>query len=281
MTDVQAQICAFEKRFNRLKKSTRNWLNKHGISVQKVVGALMSLPAHKANEHIVFPESYCSALLQSQDYWEVIGWANTYWNYLVFHLLEYLITKFTLVEVQEEMQQYKADVHKFMNDTPLILFSQAQTNRHDEPLPGFKKIVMKHVWPKETTLIAVETFRQDFTSHYNLHEYAMMFVCLSTCASTVTWLVPKSITEYLVGKGADKVFDEYNVTKVNIAGAGIYYKCKSTDVSSPNFIFCLTCTCTFIINFCRHPSLLRQEPLCHQCHTSLPFSRLYVYSRYQ
>ena len=232
VADIQAHIRALEKRFNSLKKSTRNWLDKQGISVQKIIGALMSLPAHKAEEHNVFPKSYCSALLQSQDHWEVIGWANTYWNYLVFHLLEYLVTKFMLVEVQEEIQQYKADLQKFMNGTPLILFCQAQTKRHDEPQPGFRKIVMKHVWPKETTLIAVETFRRDFISHYNLHECAMMLVCFSTCASTVTWLVPKSVTMYLIENGADKLFDKYNVMKVNIAGASVYCKGKSLDVSS-------------------------------------------------
>ena len=59
---VQAKILSFEKRFNALKKTTRDTLERCRVTIKEVADALMSLPADDMDEHKVFLESHITNL---------------------------------------------------------------------------------------------------------------------------------------------------------------------------------------------------------------------------
>ena len=45
----------------------------------------------------------------------------------------------------------------------------------------------------------VEQFRQDYTSHYNLRECAVMIAQVGQGCFVITWLIPKSVVDKLKG----------------------------------------------------------------------------------
>ena len=168
---VKAKIRQFEKRFNNLKRATRECLVKQKVSVRRVADTLTSLPA---GEHKQFLESHISALYQSLDHSELFGLVNPKWNYLSYHLLDILVRRFEIEEVKGEMAAYKEDLQQFREETPLTLFCQTQKKRRVRLDPKFQEMVAEFDWPNDVTLEVVEQFRQEFACHHNLQECAMM-----------------------------------------------------------------------------------------------------------
>ena len=171
---IKAKIRQFEKRFNNLKRATRECLVKQKVSVRRVADTLMSLPADDIGEHKQFLESHISALYQSLDHSELFGIMNPKWNYLSYHLLDILVRRFELEEVKGEMAAYKEDLQHFREETPLTLFCQTQKKRRVRLDPKFQEVVAEFDWPAEVTLEVVEQFRQEYAGHHDLRECAMM-----------------------------------------------------------------------------------------------------------
>ena len=225
VTYVQAKVRRFEKRFNDIKKETRDTLQRRSVKIKAMADALLSLPADDMDEHKVFLESRIVNIYNANDHSELFGILSCYWNYLSYHLLEYLITEFSLEEVKGQMEVYKRDLQQFRMQIPLKMFCQSQKRRRVDPPPGFRKVVVEHHWPDTVTLEVVESFRQEFACHYSLHECAMMLVYLEI-GSFITWFVPESIVGHLSVKGAGKIFEKHSVSKLEISGDCVY---KTTD----------------------------------------------------
>ena len=193
---VQAKIKQFEKRFNALKKSTRELLERLRVPVKRVADALTSLPADDSDEHKLFLKDNLTQLFQAPDHYQLFGTMNFHWNYQNYHLLDHLIQEFDLERVKGEMKTYKEDVQKFREKTPLKLFCQSHKKKHVEPPPEFHEMVAKFEWPDYVTLKVVEEFRKEYADHYSLHKCAMMLaVVLSGFSFIITWFIPGSIVE--------------------------------------------------------------------------------------
>ena len=219
---VQAEIRQFEKRFNDLKKSSREWLERLGVPVKRVADALTSLPADDMEEHKVFLESHLSALYQAPDHSELFGTMNFHWNYQNYHLLDHVVGEFNLEGVKGEMKTYKEDLQQFRKKTPLKLFCQSQRRRHVKPPPEFHEVVAEFEWPDHVTLEVVEEFRQEYADHYSLRECAMMLNKVLPGSFIVTWFIPGSIVGKLKVKVPSSILKKYSVTKLEIAGECVY-----------------------------------------------------------
>ena len=97
-----------------------------------------------------------------------------HWNYLDPTLLDHLVVKFELVDVQPQMVKYKSELQEFRKKTPLTLFCETQKRRKIKLSNEFREIVAEFEWSKDVTLEAVEEFGQEWASHYNFHEFTMM-----------------------------------------------------------------------------------------------------------
>ena len=225
---VQAKIKQFGNRFNALKKSSRECLERLRVPVQRVADALTSLPADDENEHKQFLESHTSALYCAADHSEQFGTMNFHWNYQNYHLLDHLIQEFDLEGVKGEMKTYKDDLKQFRKKTSLKLFcrshKQSHKKRHVDPPHGFYKVVMKFNWPDNVTMETVEEFRQEYAYHYKLHECAMMLDLVFFGSFIITWLIPASIVKKLKEKVPKPILYKYSVTKLEIAGEYVYSK---------------------------------------------------------
>ena len=171
---VQAKIKQFEKRFNALRKSTREYLERLGVPVKRVADALTSLPPDDVDEHKLFLRDNLSALFQAPDHSELFGIMNIHWNYQNYQLLDHLIREFDLEGVKGEMKTYKEDLQQFRKKTPLKLFCQSQKKKRIKLPPDFHELVAEFNWPDNVTLEVVEEFRQEYADHYSLQECAMM-----------------------------------------------------------------------------------------------------------
>ena len=182
---VQAKIRRFEKRFNELKKATKECLERKKISVEQVIEALTSMPENDLQEHKQFLKENLSDLSESSDIAELFGKLSLlYWDYLSYQLLEYLIKEFGL-EVKGEMEVYKLDLQRFRQKTPLALFCQNSRRRRRKPSEEFQEMVAEFDWPHEVTLEVVEQFRQEYAPHYHLRDCAMMLAIIDLSTGIV------------------------------------------------------------------------------------------------
>ena len=243
---VKAEIKGFRKRFKSIKQSTIRCLEKCCIAVMTVAYMLTEIRA--VEQHKVFLEKKQEQLSASKNHWELFGKLNLYWNYLAYDLLDQLIEELTeevnsFRAISEDMVGYKSDLRKFRKRTRLRLFCQAQngSTAGEEPPPGFKRVVVKHKWPKGVTLEYVETFRRRYARKYNLKECALMLGSIIEGSFTVTWFVPVTIVEVLRNGRPLQVYEEFEVSSVEIAGVCVYQcqvSCRSTVILEYKYIFC-------------------------------------------
>ena len=220
---IQAKIRQFQKRFNTLKKSTRECLERLRIPVKRVADALTSLSPDDIDEHKQFLESHLNAIYQAPDHSELFGTMNFHWNYQNPQLLDHLIREFDLEGVKGDINTYKEDLQQFRKKTPLKLFCQSQKRKRIKPPPDFCEVVAEFDWPDEVTLEDVEEFRQECANQYSLHECAMMLAVVRPGSFIITWFIPSSIVEKLKVK-VPNLLKKYSVTKLEIAGECVYPK---------------------------------------------------------
>ena len=228
---VKEEIKVLERRFNQMRLECRDGLEKRKIPVKKVVDALTNLPADDVDDHKQILQSQLNVYYQANDQAELIGQLSFSMNYLSFHLLEYLAKEFGLKEVSVQMKVYKSDLQQFRMKTPLTLFCQTQKRKRIKLSPEFQEMVAEFDWPDDVTLEDVEQFRQEYASHYNLRECAMMIAQVRPGSFIITWFIPQSVVEKLKTKVPRAILKKYSVTRLEIAGVCVYRLRQPQEVS--------------------------------------------------
>ena len=221
---VKDQIKQFEKRFCAVKKASREYLQRHGVSVKRIASSLTSLPADDMVEHKQFLESHLSKIYQAPDHFELFGVLDFHWNYQNYQLLDYLIHEFDLEGIKNVMNIYKEDLRLFRKKTPLKLFCKSQKKRDMELPQKFNEVVVKFDWPDNVTLEVVEQFRQEYACHYSLRECAMMLNEIRPGSFIVTWFIPGSTVEKLKANVPVSILRKHCVINLEINGELVYPK---------------------------------------------------------
>ena len=225
---VMVTIEVLKKKFNGLKKATRECLEKHKILVQDVAEVLTSLSPDDDECNRMFLESHIKVIATAGNNSELFLTMNFHWNYLDPSLLNHLVTELELVEVKPNMITYQSELQQFRMKTPLNLFHQTQRKKKVELSPKFKEMVAKFELPKDVSLEVLEQFRQEYASHYRLHEFAMMVADVHSGSFIITWFIPESIAEKLKGKVPVQILRKYSITTLRVAGVCVY--CDTTEV---------------------------------------------------
>ena len=228
---VKKAIEELKTRFRAIKDDTRECLEKQGTPVKRVADSLTLLSPDDDDRHKMFAESHVSDLFRAANVAEQFGTMNTHWNYLDPSLLDHLVSDFNLEEVKGEMETYKSDLGQFRKKTPLTLFCRAQKKKRVKLSPDFQEVVAEFDWLNDVTLEVVEQFRQEYASHYNLHEFAMMVAQVRPGCFIVTWFVPESVVEKLKEKVPRAILKKHSVTKLEIARTCVYRLRKPQEVS--------------------------------------------------
>ena len=219
-TFVKRKIRKMEKRFNAVKKHTRECLKRKRIAVKRIAYMLMILQAD--DEHVHFLKSNVTAFFNAANHSELFGALNFHLNYLNPHLLEYLTEIFDLEAVKGELEAYKKDLQRFRERTPLATFGQAQKRRRTKSPAEFREVVaeFKFEGRGEVPLQVLEQFKQEYASQYGLRESAMKLSFIEQC--TVTWFIPESVVDKLKTKVPRPFLKHNSVLKLNIAGVSVY-----------------------------------------------------------
>ena len=172
--EVKRRIMELDEKFNTLKNNIKKYLEKKRVPVDQVADSLTSPLPDDDDRNKMFTESHVSDLFKADNISTQFGIMNPHWNYLDPSLLEHLVRKFDLEEVNGEMETYKSDVGQFRKKTLLKLFCRAQRRRRVRLSPDFQEVVAEFDWRNDVMLEDVEQFRQEYAPRYCLHEFAMM-----------------------------------------------------------------------------------------------------------
>ena len=229
--EVKRRIMELDEKFNTFKNNIKKYLEKKRVPVDRVADSLTSLLPDDDARNKMFTESHVSDLFKADNISTQFGIMNPHWNYLDPSLLEHLVRKFDLDEVKGEMETYKSDLGQFRKKTPLTLFRLAQRRKRVRLSPDFQEVIVEFDWTNDVMLEDVEQFRQEYASHYGLHEFAMMVAQVRLGSFIVTWFIPESVVEKLKGKVPTAILKKYSVTKLEIAGTCVYRLSKAQEVS--------------------------------------------------
>ena len=237
-----AAINVLIKKFNALKKEIRECLDNHKIIVQDVADMLTSLSPDDDECHQIFLKEHIKMLNAAVNNTELFRSMNFHWNYLDPSLLNHLVKELELVEIKQDMTTYKSELQLFRMKTPLRLFCQTQRRKKVKVSPEFKGMVAEFELPNDVSLEVVEQFRQEYASHYKIHEFAMMVANILFGSFIITWFIPESIAEKLKGKVPVQILCKYSVTTLTVAGVCVY--CDKTkviqhDFPSHNYVYIL------------------------------------------
>ena len=231
--EVIAAINILKKKFNALKKEIRECLDNHKFFVQDVADILTSLSPDDDECHQIFLKEHIKMLNTAVNNSELFMTMNFHWNYLDPSLLHHLVTELELVEVKPDMITYQSHLEQFRMKTPLNLFHQTQRKKKVKLSPEFKEMVAKFKLPNDVSLEVLEQFRQEYASHYKLHEFAMMVADVRSGSFIITWFIPESVAEKLKGQVPVQILRKYFVTNLIIAGVCVY--CDKTEVMQTDF----------------------------------------------
>lgn len=237
VNDVRTTIKQLRNQFKVMRNATEEALEKARIGMKEVASALMSIPAakKKSHQHLkLFLRESNKAFFKSESIPELFGLVDLHWSYLEYHLLEYLIQEFVHKCLQSQMELYKHHLYRFMENTPLTLFWEADEDKEIPHIkPEFATMVTEHNWPPTVTLMDVERFRRAFVSEYCLHECAMMLQAARPGSVHITWFIPQSIMHYLmeeIQSSRAEFFQESGIIQLELDGQCIYTAESTTQV---------------------------------------------------
>ena len=228
---MEAKIDELKQKFNILKKSIREALEKSKIPGRDVADVLTQLSPDDDEYHKIFLEKNVDQLCTAGDNSVLFGKMNLHWNYLDPSLLDRLVKELSLNEVKENITTYKSHLQQFRMSTPLTVFCKTQKRRRIELSPEFKVMVAEFKLPNDATLEVVEQFRQECASEYNVHKFAMMVANVRPGSFIITWFIPESIVDKLTRKlprAVVEILRKYSVATLTIAGVCVYSNKKVT-----------------------------------------------------
>ena len=238
--EVKKMIMELYKRFNDLKNNIKECLTKYNILVTEVADVLTSVSPDGDDSHKMF-ESHVEKLYTAANHSVLFGHMNFHWSYLDPSLLTRLVRELELKDVRERMEEYNLDLQQFRKQTPLYLFCRTQKRRKIQLSPEFRKMVAEFDWPNDVTLELVEQFRQEYASHYKLHEFAMVVADVRSGSFIIAWFIPESVAERLKGIVPIQILRKYSVTNLTIAGVSVY--CDKTEVMRDDFLYLNIASC--------------------------------------
>lgn len=234
--EVKEAIEVLECEFDELKDKAISLLEASKIGVKRVVYRLTTMSVSERDEHKEFLKNESDKLNKSEDQMELFGQLNNYWTFLSPHLLNHLVNKLpSLADIKSDMKAYMDDLITFRKKTPLDLFCKVDERCFEQP-EGFEKFVVRFKQEKptksRTTLQDIEDFRKRHAFHYQLYDFAILLKDeVKVMSFVVTFFIPECVVK-LLSKPSEipiKLFQEFGVTKVDIAGSCIY----TEDVTQP------------------------------------------------
>ena len=196
---MQARIKLLKECFKHLKIGALEQLKEKHVSVEDLCDSVTSLNSLRTDTSITFfVGEEIERLSKSSNVVVVFYHLNTYWSYLSYHLLEHVICQYSLEDLRKRMEEFKAEVDLFKEETPLGVFAGVE-KKIDSGIPdGFRKLISKHKFSKELFLKEVEKVRVELKNEYRFEDCALMLNDVLPGCIEIVWLIPKSAAQHVL-----------------------------------------------------------------------------------
>ena len=197
--EVQQRIKLLDGCFEWLKKAALNQLEEKQVSVKDLCLKVTSLKSLRNDKSITFfVKEDMEYLFKCSNIAIVFGFLNTYWSYLSYHLLEHVVIQCSLEELKIQMKEFKMEVDLFKEETPLRVFADVEKKVVSDIPDGFRKLISKHKFPKDSYLKEVEKVRVELNNEYRFEDCALMLNDVLSGCIEIVWLIPKSAAEHVL-----------------------------------------------------------------------------------
>ena len=182
-----------------LKKEGLEKLKEDEVSVEDLCDKVTSLNCLRNDTSITFfVDERIERLYSCRSVVVVFGILNTYWSYLSYHLLEHIICQYSLEDLGKQMEEFKAEVDLFKKETPLGVFAGIEKKIDSEIPSGFRKLISKHKFSKDSFLKEVEKVRVELKNEYRFEDCALMLNDVLPGSTKIVWLIPTSATQHVL-----------------------------------------------------------------------------------
>ena len=223
---VKRRINLLKKWFEQLRKETLEQIKNDGVAVSDLCDKVSSLNALAFDKSIEkFLEDKMKLLSCSDTHELLFRYLNMYWSYLSYHLLERLIHDYEMDDLEKKMEEFKAEVMEFMEQTPVKVYAAAQISQDVEPPDDFVKFVSHHKYPKDSLLKCVVDLRRKLGTQYKFEEYALMLSTALPHSIKIVWFIPESVVQHVIqvtSTTEKAIFRRLMLIKLECNGETIY-----------------------------------------------------------
>ena len=229
-----AKIEQLEERYDTLVVRVESLVKQKAKSVSEFRRKLTLLPSRMVNREELEQnlEKHLSVIYHADSIEEIFGLLNLrVWNYLNYHLLQYIAQVYGDVETNRMMEDYIATVEEFKSSTTLHMFLSVQSKRKCPEVPATLRRELEqvmfthHKLSLESTLTEVECFRRDLAQHFSLPEFTTIIVEIEPGSVTTVWLMTLSAATVLqerIEEGDLNFLRAHEITKLRVDGKTVY-----------------------------------------------------------
>lgn len=185
--------------FHSITKSLLDELRKKSIKATDIGDHIAILPLSLMQESYTTTSLVADELEDKRTLTGLLHFLNgCVWNFIDYHLLEYVIAEFGSEHLKQRMKQYVMDLERFESHTTVYEFIEHWPGRQLKP-PNFDELTVKiNKDPYSCTLKELNDFRQSLCVEFwpRLSEYAQFIMYHykhSEGCFIVTWILPSDL----------------------------------------------------------------------------------------
>ena len=246
---VKQQVRELERRFSDLVDCTYETLLQKNVddNVRSFRSRLLSLDVSRKFEHQKFINEHL-VIIEGTTFDVLLARLNNYWNFLNFDLLECIVDKYEIEDLQCRMKSYVHDLKSFRKATRLCDFIECwPVQGETPPVVDLQEFVIKMNYDWDNcTLEDLETLKGVITRKFFLPEFALQLKKMVEGSIVITWLIPTPFVMALqeaVESTSSEFFMEQKIATITIAGqewypspTGKHVDCTQTKPVSTSFV---------------------------------------------
>ena len=227
---VKENISKLETTLSELAFCLLRELREKSISVDDIVDYLCVVPLSFNREIYNLIHNKIDEIEDEKNLRRFIILLNTVWNFLDYHLLEYIIIKFGSKSLKESMRQYISEFENFQRNTTLYHFAQCWPGRQKKP-PEYVEVTAKlRLDPKTCTLNMLDELRKSIQRKFfpSLSEYinTLLHGKHMLGSFVITWILPPQLADQLI-RAANRpenhsFFKENNILSFSVRNRLLY-----------------------------------------------------------
>ena len=202
LSSVKENIFKLEIVFSELARCLLSELRERSISVINIVDHLTVIPQSFNREIYNLIHNKMEEIEDEKNLRRLFEFLNTVWNFLDYHLLEYIIIKIGSDNLKESMRKYVSDFENFQQNTTLYHFAQCWQGREKRPQDSVEVVEKLNLDPMNSTLKELDGHRKDIQNKFfqprSDYINILLYQQKTVGSFIVTWIMPSQLADELI-----------------------------------------------------------------------------------